>query len=113
MNMNDMNVYRKLQEPFATVAEANAAIEKFLEELYELRVKHRLKDVLIAVESSVIYEDGAEGSPIAYAFYGDQTNAEKVAAYVFGRISGDRQEAISRAVERGLENTIKKPKSRR
>lgn len=112
MKEHDGETYRRLCEPFPNVEAANAAAKAFMDELYELRVKHRIRDVLIAVEVTITYEDG-EGCPIMYGYYGDTDNAEKVAAYTFGRLQGDRQERVMLAQDDGLRRAMKKGTQRR
>jgi len=90
---NDSVTYRKMCEPFASVEEANAAAQAFGDELYELRVKHRMKDVLFAIESAIAGKDG-ESHPIIYGYFGDVSNAERIASYTLGRLAGGKSESV-------------------
>lgn len=113
--MDGFNVphkYRELCEPFATINDANAAFESFQKELYELRCKHRVRDLVFIAQLAVKYEDGDEGSPIVVGMFGDETKMEGMTAYAFGRASAERNERVMRMTESGCD-AIKQPKRRK
>ena len=91
---SDPGLYRKLQEPFASSAEAQAAFKAFLDEAYELRVKHRIADVQLTVSASTLTETGDESALIVIAHYGDAERAEQMCAWALGFEHAEREERI-------------------
>lgn len=102
--------YRDLSKPFDSVADANAAIDAFQTELYALRNKHRIRDLVFVLQVSVTYPEG-EGSPTLAGMFGDTNKMEGLAGFAFGRASAERQERINKIVEDSCE-AIRAPKKR-
>lgn len=107
------DVYRELCKPFETLEEANKAFESFQEELYELRKKHRVRDLVFIAQIGVKYDDGDEGSPIVLGMFGNEEKMEAMTAYALGRASAERQERVTRMTESGLKQAIKAPKRKK
>lgn len=98
--------YRELTEPLP-IDQVNANMKAFADELYELRNKYRIADMLFVVRPSVKYDDGEIGCPMMLNHFGDSVLTEGMAAFAFGRASTERQENIQRVIEdsvRGLKN---------
>lgn len=96
--INSPATYRKMCEPFANIAEANKATTDFQDELYELRVKHRIKDFAFVAEVNVLGESGDEYSPMIAGMLGDATKMEGLFAFAYGRAAAERQERITSTV---------------
>jgi len=103
--------YRQITEPLP-VDTVNANIKAFFDELYELRNKYRIADVMIVVRPSVKYDDGDIGAPMALASFGDSVLTEGMAAFAFGKASSDRQENIQRLISESV-RAIKNPPKRK
>lgn len=96
--INDPATYRKLSEPFATAEEANDALQKFWEGVYELRKQCRIADVYMVVGFNVAAEDGEEGRMMGILHAGDEMIREAMSAYAFGREQADRQSRTARLI---------------
>lgn len=97
--IKDSANYRKLSEPMATSQEADAALEAFWEELYELRNKHRITDVSIVFRVNYLADDGQEASVTSTAHYGDVNNHEAMMAFGLGQAAAERQERVGKMIE--------------
>lgn len=93
----DAKLYRAMSEPFPDVEAANAALGAFFEELYELRRKHRIADVLAVVQFSVV-EDERESARIIHLQIGDQLRAAAMAAFAFGACEAEHEALIGEIV---------------
>lgn len=74
-----------MSHPFKNTEELNQALEGFSNELYELRNKWNLSDVLVVIRDTI--ESQTEES----AFYlvshiGDSSKSRKMAAYAYGKL---------------------------
>lgn len=87
----------KCYEPFADVDAANAAVSGFMQDLYELRLKHHISDVLVTIRDSVISDEDIIGTVMLHSRFGNETTAEVMAAYTLGRVSEERQQMIRHA----------------
>ena len=102
--------YREISVPFENVEIANAAVQAFQTELYELRNKHRIQDLVFVAQVAVKYAEG-EGSPTVVGMFGDENKMESLTGFAYGRASAMRQERISRVVEdacSAIRNTSKR-----
>ena len=97
LGIQDDKTYYELSKPFEDSGQADNALRSFFDELYELRVKHGLADV------SVVVKDAIEGSGSFMANFhcGSEIEQEAMAAWLFGRVQGDRQDLVRRANEAG------------
>ena len=59
--MKNPKLYRELSEPFPSSEAAEAAYNAFLEELYELRKKHKIANVNFVLGISYVGAEGEEG----------------------------------------------------
>ena len=112
MEINNPAMYRELSRPFETIEDANEALTAFEKDLYELRVKHRIPDLLFVMRVSVLYEDGEEGAPVAVGMFGDENQMESLAGVAYGRANAERQERIAKVVKQAM-RAIEQPKTRR
>lgn len=110
---NDHENHRRCQEPFKTVDEAQAAIDGFQEELYAIRNKYRIADVVFIVQSSFKNADGEELAPILLGVFGASERLEPLCAYAMGKASAMRQETVSRIMESAAATALKPAKSRK
>lgn len=81
---NDPSNYRKIREPFATSAEADAAVDAFQAGLKKLRDECRIAEVFCIVEAPYLTDDGSETSAMARLHHGDQLKAVILASYGYG-----------------------------
>ncbi len=86
--------YREASEPHKSKTAANEALAVFIEELNELRVKHRIKDLLLVYGVSVLDADGNESVAMGTAGFGNQTFWESMAAFAFGHEQTKREQRI-------------------
>jgi hypothetical protein len=70
----DPKKYREMCEPHKDAEAAQAALEAFGAELYELRCKHRIADVFWVGEVRALVEDGAEVSLMTVGNVGNDVN---------------------------------------
>lgn len=98
LTFNDPAVYRKLCEP-RPIAEVEKSVEAFFRELYVLRVKHGIQDVLVGIQVSTIGETGREGRVTTSIHLGDSVQAEPMSAWLYGYHQCRRQETIAHTVK--------------
>jgi len=110
--IRDEQVYRELSVPFGSVDEANASLEAFCEELYALRVKYRIRDLLYVMRVGCVRDDGTEADATIVNHCGARENMESIAAYAYGHLSASRQAAIQDEMEHACRG-VKGQKSRR
>lgn len=83
----------------------------FIEELYALRNKYRIPDVLLVAEMYAAYEDGHEGILHSFTSFGDPEHSERLAAFALGQASALRQERVAK--ELGSADSLKRRSPRR
>ena len=102
----DNAMYAEMLKPHESAAKANEALEKFYDELYELRCKYKLADVAVIVQDSV-----ADSGPFLWSAHcGNIDSQEVMAAWHLGQMQADRQDRVRRALD---SNTIKKAESKK
>lgn len=94
-NKVDPDLYHQLCKPFESAEDAQKALDAFFEEVYALRVKYKLADVSVLVQSSIV----GSGPFLWSAHCGSQSEVEGLAAWYFGQAQADRQDRIRRAME--------------
>jgi hypothetical protein len=92
--------YRELCIPFNGPDAANENLIKFQKELYDLRCRYRICELLFIAQVPIKYPDGDEGSPTLVGYYGDKDKAEGMAHFAAGRMSAERQERIAKVAEK-------------
>jgi len=90
----DLKRYRQASEPHSTRADAEAAAKAFYDDLAELRVKHRIRDVLV-VYSVSFEENDQELSSFGLTGFGNQTLWESMAAFAYGSEKRSRETRIA------------------
>jgi hypothetical protein len=100
--VHDPANYRRMSEPFANIDEAQTAWTAFVDELVELRKKHRIKEVFVVGEISMIRNDEA-GEPFesaaTMAFHlGAQSETIRLAAFGYGVETERHKQEIERVV---------------
>ena len=93
--ISDPQLFRELDQPFASVDAFNEALLAFMEEAYELRKKHRITDVHMIVSAQVLDSDGNESARITNAHFGDTERAESMCAWAMGREHAEREERVA------------------
>ncbi len=100
--------YRELSKPFATEAEADAAVEGFWKELYELRNKYKIPDIYLILRMGVVGADGVEGMCHSTMQAGSPSYAESMTAWAFGCEQAKREEIIAKLVHQGVKSKGRK-----
>lgn len=94
MKKSNRELYEEMVKP-RPLDEVKSSLEAFGEELYELRKKHRIAEMLYVAVA--IEDDGGKGRSVAAVCHiGDQTNAVPMAATALRhfRAQRDRDEAV-------------------
>lgn len=105
-------LYRELCIPFPSPADAENAINAFTEELYALRAKHRIRDLLIIVNATVAYDSEDEGEVSCILHFGDELKSENMAAYGLGFLQSQRQERTAKTLASAV-NAVGKGRNRK
>lgn len=104
---NDPGLYRELSKPMP-LAEAEQASGAFFEELYELRKKHRIKDLAFVLEINVELEDGQEAPLVMQAHFGSEAKAAPLLAFGLGQAEERAKQEILRLRADGAERMKKR-----
>jgi hypothetical protein len=91
--------YRKLCEPFESMAAVEKAITAFWEEFYELRNKHKIPDVLVVWRVPAYDAEGEEGIVTSKLYCGNSDHAEGMAAMAYGQCAVERQERTAKHLQ--------------
>lgn len=94
----DADNYHKLNQPFESADDANAALEAFWEEFYALRNKYKIPDVLVVFRLMCRTKDGDVAELFGSLNAGSEMYAESLAAWGYGRESAQRQERMARII---------------
>ena len=86
--------YRKASEPHTSPEAADEAVGAFLGDVAELRVKHKIRDLLIVYGLCLIERDGSETSGVGISGFGNQSLWESMAACAYGREKAARETRI-------------------
>lgn len=100
---SDPEQYRKCSVPFETAEEANAAVQAFWEDMYELRCKHNLANISFVIGDSI----ADSGEFFVCNHIGNSIMYEGMAALMFGQASAERQASVRRMSEVGSRDAIK------
>lgn len=87
----DHEKYHRLSQPFESAAKAEAALDAFFEDLYEIREKHNLPDLMVVVRIPL-----PEGDSFTTVNVGNELYGEMMAAFAMGRETSKRQERSRR-----------------
>jgi hypothetical protein len=102
----DPKTYREMCVPFESADVAEKAITAFFEEVREVRIKHKMPDVLLVVSLSWMSE-GEELPTMALVHNGDSNKAEGMAAFALGHESARREEATAYMRKAGAKVSVK------
>ncbi len=91
----DPKRYRQASEPHPSRQAAEEAVNAFYDELSELRVKHRIRDMLVVYSVSFEEKDGQESASFGNTGFGNPSLWESMAAFVYGVEKRRREENIS------------------
>lgn len=109
--ISDPANYRKLSEPFESPDAADAAIQAFWKEFYELRNKHRIADATVVVRTIYATNDGDEAVGLLAMHAGSWIHQESMSAFAYGQAVSDRQQQIGKMLDSS--GYIKQPKRRK
>lgn len=107
MIINNPNLYRELNVPFESKDKVTEAVNSFQDELYELRTKYRIPDLVYAMQLSWM-DEGVESQAIVNGSMGNEMNAELLAAFALGKIQSQRQARIGKVLAQAYQN-VKTP----
>lgn len=97
MKKNDPNTYLEMSKPHESVDKANEDLEKFYEEVSELRKKYKLREVFVIVETPVIFNSEEEFSDsISNCYFGNALNKERICTYAYGQAKQEQEEMIGK-----------------
>ena len=91
-------LYRKLNQPFASPDELDAAIKAFLADVMEARKRHRILNIVMMIQCPVMSDAETETMMGTDACYGDAGQWEAMAARMLGAIQADRQRTIAEMI---------------
>lgn len=86
--------YRKAAEPHASPEAASEAVEAFFDEVAELRVKYKIRDLLMVYGLCFTERDGSKTTSLGVSGFGNQTLWESMAAFAYGREKAARETRI-------------------
>ena len=95
---NDIENYLACSVPHESEGAACEELEAFLNSIGELRRKHRMANVLVAVQMNVKLPDELIGAVQTHATFGDMTMALPLAAMVYGATQRDHEIMIAKAL---------------
>lgn len=75
--------YAKLVQPISRDA-GNENIGNFIEEVSKLRERYHIPECLLVLKVNIRYSDGQVGEAITSVHFGNQYEAESMAAYALG-----------------------------
>jgi hypothetical protein len=102
----DAGAAQHCAKPFESSDEANAAIQAFIEDVYQARLKHRLANVCVIIRDEI-----AEVGPFhTKGHFGEELFVESMAAWHFGQAQSERQAMIMETLGNnpGIKHTGKK-----
>jgi hypothetical protein len=80
---NNIERYAKLMQPISRDA-GNENISNFMDEVSKLRERYHIPECLLVLKVNIRYADGQVGEAITSAHFGNQYEAESMAAYALG-----------------------------
>lgn len=103
----DNEMYRTLSVPFESVEAAQAALIAFAEGMYELRIKHKIRNVYAVCDVTAKDADGDEGDSTVVFHYGDSLRRLPMTAYAFGIETAEHEQAMKDQMNRGKRAKLK------
>lgn len=110
--IRDNELYRELSIPFENVEVANESLKKFCDELYDLRAKYRIRELLFVMRVGCKRDDGDEADATVVNHFGASIQMEGIAAYAYGTLAARRQQYVQDEIEDAT-RAIKPQKSRK
>jgi hypothetical protein len=107
--VSDPDQYRKCSAPFATAEEANAAVQAFWEDVYELRCKHNLANISFVIGDTI----ADSGEFFVCNHIGTSIMWEGMAALMYGQASAARQAAVRAMLSEGARDSVKNTESKK
>lgn len=94
--------YRDMSVPHPSAEALDQALAEFREELSALRVKHKLRDVLVILQTPYLTTDGEEVDAGIHFGFGDAMKHESQLAFTLGLVQAERQEMVAKMMSRGI-----------
>lgn len=110
--IQDNELYRELSIPFESVDAANDNIQKFCDELYDLRAKYRIRELMFAIRIGCKRDDGEEADATIVNHFGSSLQMESIAAFAYGTLSARRQQYVQDEIADAC-RAVKTPKTRK
>lgn len=99
---NDPATYKLCSTPHATPEDATSALEAFFADLAEIRERHRIANVVLAVETNVDAGENVPPEPrIATFAMGDSAHHLRLAAVVYGQQQESHRRLLDQYVRLG------------
>lgn len=93
-------LYRQLSEPFADSDAASKAAKDFADEMAELRIKHKMPDVVVIISVNYLNKDGDEGEIQCTLSLGDINNKLMMLAHALGEEKQRQRDLIALMTKR-------------
>lgn len=98
MNRPDPANYRAMSVPHDSPDAAMEAMHAFLDEVEQVRKKHRIPDVTIVLKAAAFVGDGQEGDYSMSAHFGDPAHKLPMLATAYGGAREQYEAALAAAV---------------
>lgn len=99
--INAPDIYAECSKPWPDGDAANAAVQAFLSELRDLRIKHKIADVYAIIEVQVLDAAGVPHAACLTAFNGDSRNVIPMVARAYGEERERHEQVISTLIAQG------------
>lgn len=87
------SLYHQLSEPFASLDACNEAFLAFQRELYDLRKKHRIRDLTVICEAAIV-QDGDVGDVRVCSHFGSSLRKLPALAFAYGEARAEQEAAL-------------------
>lgn len=95
-NRSDLERYREMSAPHASMAEFADAVSAFGDVVEQARVDNKLADVLVVIRSPVVAADGTVGAVMTTWHIGDSLLSAHLAAYAYGQAEQEQKEVLAK-----------------
>lgn len=92
-------LYRELSQPFQGMDLANAALHSFADDLEQLRIKHKIQEVVCLCQVPVLDASGEEGVSTVSLSFGDPLEHISMVARELGAKKARFDDGINRLVK--------------
>lgn len=93
--------YARLAEPFADADALNEACKRFADGLSKLREECGIPEVVATIGGRYLDAEGDPVDGVTVIQFGDATKAEGLAAYLYGKVTAEREALVARMLKQG------------